>query len=619
MNMVRPIKSILNKKVFCFLLVSVILQHRLAIAQDKEIIYEFGEDIVVTASRIPTAFPNVARSIIIIDRQAIELIPANSVEDLLGYISGVDVQQRGPHGVQADISIRGASFEQTLVLIDGVKISDPQTGHHNMNLPLSIEDIEKIEILKGHGSRLYGPNAFGGVINIITRKAETQQVSIKTIYGSHNFYNGLISLQVPMGISNHRFSVSKRASDGYRENTDFNILTTSYGSQFKIGENILDFSAGYIDKKFGANSFYTPKFPNQWERTKATYVKTGFEFNGKRIKFSPKIHWRQHTDEFMLKRNNPEFYHNLHTTNVYGFEFNSNLFSSIGITSVGGEFGKEEIESNNLGNHNRGKGGVFLEHQFAFKKIRITPGWSVYNYSGWDWHAWPGIDLGYKLNSFSSLYVSIGKAFRVPTFTELYYSDPVNKGNADLKEEMAWNYEIGYKLAKAKYSANIALFSREGKNLIDWVKLYSDDIWYAVNLTEVNSTGLEFSMQYSNFNAKTFFNLNNIHLSYSYINSDKNTGGRLSKYILNHHRHQIIAGINQNLFLSGLSYTLKFRYKERPEYKNQFLMDGRLSWKNKRIEIFVDGTNLLNKSYEDYDFIPMPGRWLKAGLTYDLL
>jgi len=211
------------------------------------------------------------------------------------------------------------------------------------------------------------------------------------------------------------------------------------------------------------------------------------------------------------------------------------------------------------------------------------------------------------------------RAFRVPTFTELYYNDPANKGNADIKEEKAWNYEFGYKFIKSNYSANIALFLREGKNLIDWVKLYSDDIWYAVNLTEVNSTGLELDVQYSNFKANNIFNLNNIQLSYSYINSNKNTSGYLSKYVLNHHRHQIIAGINQNLFLEGLSYTLKFRYKDRPEYENQFLLDGRLSWKKERIEIFLDGTNLLNKIYEDYSFIPMPGRWMKIGLIYDVL
>lgn len=585
----------------------------------EEGILTLDEDIVVTASRIPTIFPNVARSIIVIDEQQITDSPANSVDELLQYISGIDVQQRGPQGVQSDINIRGATFEQALVLIDGIKMSDPQTGHHNLDLPITTNDIKKIEILKGQGSRLYGPNAFGGVINIITKQATANEVSLTAIGGMFNLYDLAISASLPVQNGGSRLSVSKKASDGYRDNTDFDILTASYSGLYNLSSYQLNLFAGHTDKKFGANSFYHPSFPNQWEQTKTSTIQAGLAGDLGPLSFSINTFWRYHTDEFKLDRNRPIFYYNKHYTNVYGVAGQLQWVNSFGISSIGAETTWDKINSNNLGNHQRNNVGFFAEHQIVFAKLFIVLGSSLFQYEKWGWRAWPGIDIKYHLSDNLSVYSSIGHAFRVPTFTELYYKDAANQGNEKLQAEQAWNYELGFQYSKSDVNVNFALFRREGKNLIDWIWQDSDSLWNARNITKVNTNGFEMDIHFRSRFLKQSLGLNVIKLSYTYLNSDKDVNGFTSKYVFTHLNHQALVGINQNLIFRSVKYDIKLRFEDRIGYGNRFLLDGKLKWEANNFELFVQGTNLLNKSYEDHHFIPLPGRWIKAGVQYKFL
>ncbi len=609
----------INLVINCNLIIILTVLSGSFLFAQEETIYNLDDEIVVTASRIPTSFPGAVRSIVVISREEIELAPVQNIQDLLEYAAGVDVKQRGPNGVQADISIRGAAFEQTLILLDGVKISDPQTGHHNMDLPVSLSDVEKIEILKGQGSKLYGPNAFGGVINIITRKAASKQVSLKAVYGEHQLYDGTVSIFAPLGNTDHRLSFSKSGCDGYRKNTEFNILSASYGSYLKWGSSALDFLIGYTDKKFGANGFYSELYPNQWEHTKTTYIKTGLNLKGERFAFAPKIYWRRHNDDYILDREKPDWYHNIHTTDVYGVEFQSNLISKFGLTAIGAELSKEEIESNNLGNHNRTKGGLFFEHQMEFyNKLQLIAGAFAYNYSGWGWHWWPGVDLGCQINQAVKIYASIGQSFRVPTFTDLYYSNPSNQGNPFLKEEKAWMYELGLNFKKGLLNASLAGFKRDSENLIDWVKGTADSTWKVRNIAEVTVNGLEASLLVVQPVFIPGFHLNKIQLNYTFLDYDKNMGGFVSKYVLTHLRHQVLLGFEHNVFIKELTAGWKIRFEDRQEYDPHFLADIRILWKQKHLDLFLEATNLFNKSFSEIGSIPMPGRWIKMGFNYNL-
>ena len=305
------------------------------VGQDSLSVYSLDDDIVITATRIPTVFNDVARSIKTINQQDIKNSTAQSVPELLEAITSIDVQQRGTQGVQADVSIRGAGFEQTLILVNGVKLIDPQTGHHNMNLPLHISDIERIEILKGPGSRLYGPNAFGGVINIITKRVEKAKAAFGGMFGEHNVYDSHVNLIYPYHDSGHRLTIAKSGSDGYRPNTDYNGFVFAHSSYLKFDDDEIEISSGYNEKKFGANSFYTTRFPEQYEETRLQYLQGGYHAKYKNFSIKPQIYYRAHRDKFRLIRNNPAFYQNIHKTYSYGLDLQGHWNNKLGTTLFG--------------------------------------------------------------------------------------------------------------------------------------------------------------------------------------------------------------------------------------------------------------------------------------------
>lgn len=577
-------------------------------------------EMVVTASKIPSTFSDTTRNVIIITREEIAAAPVHCVQDILKYALGVDMKPRGVFGAQSDVSIRGGTFEQTLILIDGVKVSDPQTGHHNMDLPVSLDDIERIEILKGQGSRLYGPNAFGGTINIITRQDRNKYANLRGSGGENKFVDGSLSLSYPYGSSGHNFSFSKKKSDGYRPNTEFDISTISYKSFINVGKQEAGYYFGYVDKEFGANSFYSDLYPNEWEHTETFFLNGSADLNLKEVLVSPKIYWRRHKDDFILERDDPDWYRNRHTTDVYGIEFQSTIRSQFGSTAFGSEFGTEEIESSNLGNHDRNKGGFFVEHRFeSRKKITLVAGVFAYHYSKWGWTVWPGIDIGIPLSDRVKLFGSLGRSFRVPTYTELYYDTPANKGDPDLKPEEAWSFEAGMRWSGKGISGSTSFFRREGRNLIDWLRESSSDPWQVRNISRLDTTGFEISagFQPSEFIPDFPFSPR-IGLSYAYLDSSRETGDLESKYVLDQLKHQFLADIYHNLFF-GLKFNWKLRYKDRLEYDTSFIVDTRISWNHKNVTLFMDVTNLFNTFYTGVGTIPMPDRWILAGLNINLM
>ncbi len=369
-------------------------------AADKDIpYYELDREIIVTATRIPTAFPNLVRAVVVLDRAEIENTPVGNIQDLLKYIAGNDVRQYGVDGVLADVGIRGATFEQTLVLLDGQKISDPQTGHHNFNLPIDINDVERIEILKGHGSRLYGPNAFGGVINVITRSDTGKAMAFKTDLGEYNSYGTTGILRIRTGPGSHHVSLSKRASDGYRENTGYDVRTVSYRGFLDLGRDRLYLTTAHTAKEFGANSFFGSSSTRQWEETRTTYYMLKLSVKRRSFTFAPRIFWRRNEDRYIWNREHPEWYENRHTTHAYGTELQVDFHSLVGATSLGLETGVEDIKSNALGEHERSRTGLYFEHNVGSSGgIQVSLGASAFYYSDWGWQVWPGVDVGYTIN-----------------------------------------------------------------------------------------------------------------------------------------------------------------------------------------------------------------------------
>lgn len=599
------------KKIIFF----TILFANLTLLHSQEKVYKLNE-IVVTAGRTPITFSNLARVVTLLNSEDIKNLPIDNIQDLLQYVNAVDLKTRGTEGIQADAGIRGGTFEQTLIMIDGIKISDPQTGHHNLNIPLSLENVERIEVLKGQGSRIFGPNAFGGAINIITKKEKEPSLSLSALGGDHNLYDINLFSSYPISLLGNNFSFSKKKSDGYRENTNFDITNFSIGQSFSIDKNIVNLFFGYVDKKFGAYNFYSDRFPNQWEHTTTKLFNVSSEFGNANFNLSPKIYWRRNDDDYILDNKRPDWYHNIHKTYSYGAELQSSLKTNLGITTIGGEINKEEIKSSNLGSHTRTKGGIFAEQLLnTFKNLSISTGFFIYKYSNIGWKFWPGFDAAYKISQSAKVFASFGKAFRIPTFTELYYTSPANMGNPNLKHEETINYEIGFSLLQNYFELQASLFLKDGKNIIDWGRTSEDEPWKVENIADVETIGSEISCQIF---PKKFFEiipLNKIQINYTYLSMDRTTGKYESKYLLDHLRHQLLVNINHDLPF-GLQQNWSLRYEDRINFDSYLIVDSQLSMQYNKLFIFLRATNLFNKSYWDFAGLPLPGRWLSAGIKY---
>jgi len=271
-------------------------------AQENNVQYYELDPVVVTGSRIPYHLSESPCSVSVITREEIAILPADNISDILKYISGVDVRQRGAHGVQADVGIRGGSYEQTLIMVDGVTVNDPQTGHHNMDLPVNLNDIERIEIVKGPAARIYGPNAVGGVINIITRDVNSNSFGGHAAYGEYGYYDLGAQAALSLDKISGRLSASRRYSSGYLggKDTDFDIKTINYKGILKSESNKFRLGMGLSDKDFGAYKFYSDIFPDQREKTETFLLYGNAELKMADMEIMPRIHWRHHKDEFKI-------------------------------------------------------------------------------------------------------------------------------------------------------------------------------------------------------------------------------------------------------------------------------------------------------------------------------
>ncbi|MFT5167085.1 MAG: vitamin B12 transporter [Saprospiraceae bacterium] len=579
------------------------------------------DQVIVKDNRIQIPFSEHSRTINIISREQIELSPAQSIPELLQNVAGIDIRQRGAHGVQADVSIRGGTFDQTLILINGIKMSDPQTGHHALNIPVDLESIERIEILKGPGARIYGQNAFSGAINIVT-KIPTERYAKLAVTAGENGLGGLsASFALPKSNFNQYFSFSRYFADGYRYNTDYDITNYFYQSSFKYLNQELEVLASFSEREFGANRFYgndADFFADQYEEVQTSLVSLGYRNIKGDFAFHPRVSWRRNQDEYILVRNNPAFYRNLHISDVLSLELNADYYSDLGATGVGLDLSTIKLRSNNLGNRSRNVATFFLEHRFKFRedKIDITPGLSASYYSDFGGKFFPGIDVGYQINKNFKWYGNIGYTWRIPTFTDLFYEDAANLGNENLSPESAISYEAGLKYIGNGINLQISYFLRDGTELIDWTKADSLAKWQPQNFSNIQMSGIDFS---ANLNLKKLLDqdiIQNLRIGYTYINAEEPEADvAFSRYVLENLKQQLVIGLDHRLF-GKLYHSISYRYLDRVSLADYNLMDLKLSWKTKRVTIFGQVDNLLDTEYRESNLVDMPGRWISGGVKF---
>lgn len=602
------------KKVFTLL---IFLISNFSVSQDQTTDLD---EVVVLSSKLDLPFSKNFRTVNIISSEDIKNSPVTNVSDLLQEITGIDVRRRGVGGVQGDLYIRGGGFDQTLLLVDGMKMDDAQTGHHTLNMILPLYLIERVEIIKGPAARIFGQNAFNGAINIVTKDLEGEKRTVhmklnELSYGSFEQKNISLSTKITAENIKSLISYSGNRSDGYRHNTDFKRNNYFVKTSFNTNKSPVNIIASFNENKFGANGFYaSPSATEQYEETQASLLGVTTTINSEKLSITPRLYWRRGQDEYIYIRDNPSVYRNLHKTNKVSAELSGSYFSKSGITGFGMDLSTVNISSNNLGEHKRTTVNLFADHTFQLfdEKLFISPGIALSYFSDMSFHSFPGIDLGYNVSSDFKIYSNIGKTYRIPTYTDLYYSDRTTVGNENLNPESATSTELGLKYNSSNFKFSAALFNRSAKNIIDYVKSSENDLWKAENIGSLTTKGYEFDISYSFKSSYDLSNVNSISIGYTNIRDNNYvTDINFSKYSLNSLKHHLISKLNLK-YIKNINHSIVYKYSERSDKSNYSVLDSKIMYK-KGLYIYIN--NILDEIYSETNLVPMPGRSFLVGFN----
>jgi iron complex outermembrane recepter protein len=585
------------------------------------------ETVVVTGTFAPLPETELDRSVTVIEASG----QSSLYDNWVGYLqstASLDLRQRAPNDVQGDLSIRGSSFGQKLVLLNGLRMDDVQSGHHDMDLPLPTQAVQRIEVLRGAGSTLYGSDAMAGSIDLITSQPEHSDFAFGAGVGNFgtNEQNGSASW-FRKGFDT-QLDAERDFSSGFRPDRDFRSLTlfSETGVKTALGNSLV--MLGYGDKPFGADQFYGPF--DSWERTKSWFVGIKQDF-GSNTEFD--FGFRRHTDEFVLFRNQPLIFENNHVDKSWQTDLrqrqpltkNSTLF-------FGAEGIHESISSNNLGDHDRSRGAVYLDYDVrAIRRFSFSAGLREEIFSASHGELNPTLAGGVWLKPGWKLRASASRAFRLPSYTDLDYHDPANFGNPLLGPESAWDYEGGLLWAHSStFKLDLTVFERRDRNVIDYVlrdcatvpspelplaascSLQLAEIYHAENLQRLNFTGTEISGEIR------LPRDGRLQIAYTALYGTREALGALqTKYTFNY-------PVNDGLFawtgklpgkvLARTQVRVVDRYSSDP----YALWDAAVARDFNHFSAHLALQNISNTQYADIPGIVMPGRNVLVGLDYRL-
>lgn len=588
----------------------------------------------IVGSRVPVALPGLVREVRVLDQADLESVPARSVGEALQTVPGVIVGQRQQYGVQGDLTIRGSTFDQVLVLIDGFAAGDPQTGHHLLDLPLSLRDVQRLEVLPGHGSTLYGAGAFGGTLNVVTRSpgALTGGEAALTGGGDGTWAaRGSLDL-APDGAEGRRarFSLEhfrtdghfQAADDGGREwaGADARSTTATWRETDTWGGWELDSFAGFADRAFGARDFYAP-FPS-FEATRAFL---GWTRARGRITpwltLEPRLSVRAHRDRFWLRREAPGSYENDHLTRRVAGELRGLV--SLGCAhslSVGLESAYEDIDSQGvrggaaataLGYHVRRQAAVSAEVDRHGERLRWQTGLRLDGREGRPARGSGSAAVSWLWRDGLTVRGGLGSAFRVPTFTDLYYADPANEGNPDLRPESGWTWEAGLALDRDRWWTASTWFERREHDRIEWARAAGETIWRVLNVAEATVRGAETQVGWRHARG------HEASLAWTWLETTTAlTSGYEGKYALLAPRN-VLGAQGHAVLGAGVTAGAAFRYLAHaggPDaFRHQATLDLRADWAG--AGGWFAGlvlTNTLDRDREEVPGVSLPGRLLTS-------
>ncbi len=563
------------------------------------------ETVVVTGAFEPLSLDEVDRAITLLPVRSSRLV-LNTLMDALRADPSLDLEERAPNGVQADLSIRGATFSETLVLLDGLRLSDAQSGHHDMDIPVPLDLVEQVEVLRGSGSTLYGSDAIGGVINIITAPPEGMELRLRTAIGNDGIDQQRTSVSGTFGPVGEQLSFARDFSTGFMPDRDYRNLNFASNTSVATAWGSTGLTMAYMDKPFGANDYYGP-YPS-WEDTKTWWIGVR-QMLGKKTQVS--FAWRRHSDLFVLFRDDPAIYTNHHADRSYQTALRRTETLARAITlSYGIEGVHESIVSSNLGIHARSRGAAYVAADFrALRRFSLNLAAREEVWRDFSATMTPTIAGGVWVNPKFKFRSSASRAFRVPSYTELYYSDPADLGNPNLSPESAWTYEAGADWQPtSRVRGELTVFSRQLRNGIDYYRTDESAPWQVLNIDRQRFTGVESGLHFALTRSQT------LDLHYDWLVGAQNTvPGTYTKYSFNYPADSGVAAY-QATFNSRWMLRTRVGALNRRGLSPYALWDLYAAYSAGKVHPYLQLSNLTNANYQEILGVPMPGRTIVAGV-----
>ncbi len=621
------------------------------------------DTILVSSTLIPQRSYESGRNITVMDGEDLAALPYTSWDELLQRVPGLEVQSRNGFGAQADLLIRGSTFTQVLILLDGMRLNDPLTGHFNGNIPVPVVEVERIEILRGPAAAIYGPDAVGGVIHFITKTWDRpfnrpMELPGQFNYGKHQLIQGnqgLVyskeNLNVTGGINLTQSKgepiaekrIGQTVLEPYRNY--FDVLTVGLSAAAKMNEKTsLHVRSAFDRRDFSARYFYTNSpFDKSTEKTSSWWNQAKILIKNRRSITDVNLAHRLNDDEFIFS---PDFSStNSHTSRLSQVQLNHHLIIYSNWSMKGGlQYDRRSIKSNDRGNHQDDHLGFYLTSLWQpSRRINLT-GSSRLDYdANYGWEFSPQLNASVHLGALM-LRFSAGRSIRAADYTERYVSNNLmnltpgrSLGNPWLEAERSWSEEFGMDYLFGKgWSLRTTVFARQSRNLIDYVPtlaqninnnenlLMDEEYFYAQNISRVKTRGLELEIWYQQDLQR--HNRLQIGLGYTFLDT-KNNEDVISVYLSNHARHLVTSHYVLKLgrWEVGLTSLLKSRNERFVESiladlkPNYLVFDGRIRFAlAKKIRLNVQVNNFFNESYANILGAPMPSRWWMIGAEWKL-
>lgn len=565
-----------------------------------------NDSVVVTGTYEPVPLQESDRVVHVFDVRADGGLLFESLADYFKLDSSVDLQERAAGGIQGDLSIRGGTFAQNLVLLNGIRLNDAQSAHHDMDLPIPMDAISQIQILRGSGSTQYGADAVTGVVNLIATPSETPELIFRSSLGNFGRNEESGSLSGGWGPFTEEIAATRSFSSGFRPDRDYRLFSLASISHLKTALGSTDVLLSLSDRPFGADQFYGD-YPS-WERTKGWFAAVRQDL-GKNTEVD--FAFRRHTDLYVLFRDDPELYTNRHA--VESFEGDIRRTENLPLGAqlhYGAEMFSDSINSNNLGVHSRVYGAGYAAYDIrALKRFSFSAGLRTDVYGNFSTQVSPTLNGGAWLSSRFKLRASVSRAFRLPSYTDLYYHDPSDLGNPNLKPETAWNYEAGLDWhGGKKLRGSLTGFERRDTNLIDYIRYSSSAPWQATNFDHLVFIGAEAELEWEPKPAQFF------DAQYTLLHGTQaNNPDIQSKYAFNYPVNTAVLAWRGPV---GKWLVARTRVGVLQRFDNNAygIWDVSAAWSRGRVRPFIQLTDLTDTIYYEVPGVVMPKRGVIGGV-----